>query len=343
MTDDGSIKVEDFTSCRYGGANETLQEPTEHESHNDSAYFNLAPGDAAGVVGAVIRVGMRPNDGYSELSVVMPRSDGTVVFHYARSPLSAADFAVGSPKWESGPLTLEALEPTRRWRLLYTDGDARLVTDPRAFADKPGEVWRASDPVRCEFDLDWVADFPVHVLSPGGNLMPGSDEITYGKNHYEQFGHVSGTLRLGEEEWRIDAAPTFRDHSWGPRIWESAPDQDFVSVYLDDGRRVAAVANRIDGREDAHGIIWRPGDTQPIQIERYEIRVDYSGEPVPPPTIGWTFAGADESISIEGNVLGYMPLRVGKNPVRIAQTILRLEEPAAGRAKTDLTRPIIGG
>ena len=329
-----------YSACRYGAEHDALQPPGDHESHNDSAYFNLTPLGEAGIAGAVIRIGMRPNEGYSEASVVMPRGDGTVVFQYARSPLEAGGFPVGSPRWESGPLTLEASEPTRRWRLAYTGGAARLVRDPRAFAERPGEIWRASPPLECEFELDWQAEFPLHALSPEGNLMPGAEDVAYGKNHYEQFGRIDGTLRLGQEEWRIAGAPSFRDHSWGPRVWESAPDQDFVTVYLDDGRRVAAVANRADGREDAHGVIWTPGAEAPVRLERYEIRTGYAGGPTPGDAIGWTFEGGGQAIEVEGEVIGFMPLRVGRHPVRIAQTILRLGGPLSGRAKTDLTRPI---
>jgi hypothetical protein len=337
---DSTSEVQDFTSCKYGAPNEALQDPGDHESQNDSAYFNFAVPDGAGVVGGVIRVGMRPNEGYSEASVVMPRPDGGVVFHYARSPLDRDAFEVGSRTWGSGPLTLSAVGPTRRWRLSYEGDGARLVSDPRAFAGAPGQTWRASEPIACEFDFQWDADFPMHVLSPGGNLMPGDEQIAYGKNHYEQFGKLSGMLRLGDDEWELADAPSIRDHSWGPRIWESAPDQDFVSVYLDDGRRVVAVCNRKDGREDMHGVCWSPGASQPAQLTRYELRSDYVGGPLATGSIGWTFEADGEVIDIEGEIVGCMPLRVGKNPVRIAQTILHLRGDNPGHAKTDLTRPI---
>ena len=51
-----------YSGCRYGAEHEALQPPGDHESHNDSVYFNLTPGDGAGVAGAVVRIGMRPGD-----------------------------------------------------------------------------------------------------------------------------------------------------------------------------------------------------------------------------------------------------------------------------------------
>jgi hypothetical protein len=322
----------------YGPQHDALQPPGEHDSHNDSVYFNLTP--ASGVAGAIVRIGMRPNEGYSEASVVIPKGDGTVVFEYSRHPLDTDSFPVGSPRWESGALALEAVEPGRRWRISYRGGGTRVVMDPLGFAERPGEIWRASPQLECEFELEWEAEFPVHVLSAEGNLMPGDDEVAYARDHYEQFGRVDGVLRLGQAEHRIEAAPSFRDHSWGPRVWESAPDQDFVTVYLDDGRRAVAVASRSDGREHAHGVIWVPGADAPVQIERYEIRSGYAGGPSPGDAIGWTFEGEGQTIEIEGDVIGFMPLRVGKRAVRIAQTIVRLGVELPGHAKTDLTRPI---
>ena len=331
----------DFSSCNFGSAHESLQAPGEHDSHNDSAYFNFITGDNTGIIGGVIRIGMRPNEGYSEASIVMPMRDGAVAFYYKRSPLSALEYPVGSQQWESASLKLEAVIASRQWRLTYSEKEAvRLVRDPRSFADEPGEVWRASSPTLCEIDLIWEAQYPMHVLSPGGNLMPDGEEIVYAKNHYEQFGSISGTLRLGDEQWQISKAPSFRDHSWGPRIWESASDQDFVTLYLDDGRRVAALANRLDGHEDSHGVIWKPGETAPVQIQQYKILADYAGEPAPTGPIGWKISTSEDVIEVKGEVVGYMPLRVGKNPVRIAQTFLRLDGDLKGWAKTDLTRPI---
>jgi hypothetical protein len=331
----------EFTSCRYGAAHDVIQPLGLHEPHNDSVYFNFVGPLDAGIAGGVIRIGLRPNEGYSEASVVIPIVGAGTLFHYKRSPLQPDGVPVGTPVWSSGPLRIESLEPTRRWRLRYDGDEARIVADTTAFAQEPGVTWRASETTPVAFDFDWQADFPVHVLSTDGSLLPDqeSDDVVYGKNHLEQFGSLTGTLRVGERSWEISAAPGFRDHSWGPRVWESAPDQDFVTVYLDDGRRVATIANRIDGSESFHGIWFEPGDLTPTSIDRYELRTRYAGGPQAE-AVGWTFGAGGREIRVDGDVVGFLPLRVGKHPVRIAQTLLRLSPDAPGQAKTDLTRPI---
>ena len=144
MADQAATSVEGFTSCRFGAESERIQPPSDHEAHNDSVYFNFTPTGRSGVVGGVIRIGLRPNEGYSEASLVLPRADGSVVFHYLRSPLAPGDLPVGGPAWRSGPLSLAAVEPTRAWRLTYAGDDTRVVTDrPSESASEFTEASRA--------------------------------------------------------------------------------------------------------------------------------------------------------------------------------------------------------
>ena len=328
-----------WTSCQFGAAHEVVQEPGDHPSHNESPYFNFMPEEDCPVAGAIVRIGLRPFDGYSEASMVIPRRDGGTVFHYLRSPLTREDVPVGTARWASGPMAFEAVEPTRRWHLDYAGDDARWVKDTELFGQAPGEGWRASERVRVSLSVDWEAEFPIHVLSADGHELPEQMDMAYGKAHYEQFGLVTGTLRIGDEAWQLSGVPAFRDHSWGARVWERHPDQDFLSAYLDDGRRVVVIANRDEGSESFHGVIWTPGAEKPIEVERYELRTSYDGGATAPEKIGFTIEGGGETIEIDGTVTGFMPLRVGRTPTRIGQTTLTFP---GGRAKTDLTRPLPG-
>lgn len=44
--------------------------------------------------------------------------------------------------------------------------------------------------------------------TPGETSMMGTD-------HYEQFGTVSGRLRVGAQSWQLTDVPSMRDHTWG--------------------------------------------------------------------------------------------------------------------------------
>ena len=40
------------------------------------------------------------------------------------------------------------------------------------------------------------------------------------QGHFEQTGRVSGTIRLGDEQWDVNGFGV-RDKSWGPRTWQA--------------------------------------------------------------------------------------------------------------------------
>ena len=40
------------------------------------------------------------------------------------------------------------------------------------------------------------------------------------QGHFEQTGRVTGRIRLGDEQWDVDAYGV-RDKSWGPRTWQA--------------------------------------------------------------------------------------------------------------------------
>jgi hypothetical protein len=331
----------DFTSCRFAAEHETVQPVGEHQQHNDSVYFEFFRPQDDGPVGGVIRVGLRPNDGYGEMSIMMPLPNGHVIFEYVRSPLALQAVDVGGSRWESGSLLIAAEQPTRHWRISCATSSARVIEDPAAFFADPGAVWRASATVGCKIDLDWEAEFPMHVLSPDGNLLPGGSEMLYGRAHYEQFGRVSGEIRIGKSLHTLSSAESFRDHSWGPRVWESAPDQDFLTAAFDDGRRIAVLCNRGDDEELSHGVMWSPAATAPVRLSAYELLYDAGSEVVPTSPIGWRLGWEDGStIALRGAVDGCMPLKVGQRRVWLAQTFLKLIDEHGGVAKVDLSRPI---
>jgi hypothetical protein len=93
---------------------------------------------------------------------------------------------------EVGPLSIRILEPYRRARLLWA----------------PSEL-----PV--SFDLEWTAFLPPSEEKPHFNRSNGRSFQDY--RRYTQAGRVSGALRLGGEEHRIEDWWGGRDHSWGVR------------------------------------------------------------------------------------------------------------------------------
>lgn len=328
-----------WTVCRYDGTDECLHEPGREQLYNESVYFNFTTGLASGPLGGVLRIGLRPGDGYAELSLNLPLDDGTILFLYERNPLDYDGFEVGSPRWRSGAMQAEALEPTRRWRLGFAD-EARAVGDPAGFGRDPGATLRASKLVPCEIELELEGSHPIYTLSESGDLVPDK-EVAYAKNHYEQICSVSGAIAVAGERWEIHSQPGFRDHSWGPRDWQSTPWTTFATIALDDGEHVVVVSQRLDGEDHVHGVSWNCDGV--AEIASYDVVSDYAGEPALEEPLSMSFAVAGEQpVILEAKVDAYLPLRhrSGDQMIRTAQALLTMSgDGRRGVAWTDVTRP----
>jgi hypothetical protein len=331
---------EPWTSCRYSAADEALHDPADAELYSESVYFNFVTGCDDGPAGGIMRVGLRPLDGYAELSLNLPLADGTALFCYQREPLDAAAFSIGNPRWRCGGMLLEVIEPTRRWRMRFQGDGARHVREPARLAVDPGAALRASEAVAVELELEFEGRFPLHTLSRSGDIAEGGG-VAFARNHYEQFGAVSGTIATAGKVHRVTAGPAFRDHSWGPRDWQAAPHSDFITIVASDGSATAGFVVRLRGTDLAAGVRWEASGPQTIRS--LEIDTDYAGEPTLRRPLTIDIATAERRVRYEARVRAFLPLRHRREDrtVRIGQALLELEGPTGPAAGwTDLTRPV---
>ncbi len=209
-------------------ADELFHPVGDHAAWSESYYFNFVDPDTG--VGAFTRMGFRPNDGWADALHVVYLPKGRVAFTYGRrtdlspsvvSTLGPADPTVGN-------LTLRRGEAFRRWDIVYS-GDAKDVGDPTvmlaATRDRP-KGW--SRPAHLDMDVAFEAISDPH-YAVGGS-----------QGHFEQTGRVSGTIRLGDEQWHVNGFGV-RDKSWGPRTWQGPSD----AATTDAG--VASVAAAVRG------------------------------------------------------------------------------------------------
>jgi hypothetical protein len=104
-------------------------------------------------------------------------------------------------------------------------GSARRVPEAVLF-----EGPLADDPhYRLAFDLEYEAIAPVWDISKVGHKTE-----FMGAGHVEQFGRLRGTIRLDRESFSYDTLIN-RDHSRGPRVFDSNIRHSWLQGYLDDG------------------------------------------------------------------------------------------------------------
>jgi hypothetical protein len=329
----------EWTACRYGADDEALHDPAEQALYNESVYFNFVTGGPDGPLGGILRVGLRPVDGYAELSLNLPLGDGSTVFLYERQPLALDEFRVGSGAWRCGGMCAAVLVPTRTWSLRFVGDTPKRLSDPALFGRDPGAALRAATTCRVALDLQFDGRFPLHALSESGDIVAGGT-AAFARNHYEQFGTITGAIELDGAASTV-AGGAFRDHSWGPRDWQSAPDSDFTTVLGADGSGIVAFSARLDGDDHAHGVRWSEQGLE--RVSGFTVLSDYAGEE----TIGEALAVAFElprrTLRYEATVRAFLPLRHRgvSGTVRIGQTLLEFSGPAGAAAGwSDFTRPV---
>ena len=144
----------------------------------------------------------------------------------------------------------------------------------------PNEHYRLSfqDRSTIDFDLDWRAAGPAWVRTTRDRRIQGGDAAGEDKpRHLDQFGHVTGTLRLHGDDIPIDCY-AMRDHSWWhlrPEHWKdnggrsnyitamASPDTAFFGagpggfVLLDGVRRDMVEGSKRRERDPDHGFMRR--------------------------------------------------------------------------------------
>lgn len=201
-------------------ADEGSHQPGDEELWNESWYFDFA--DGAQDVGGWVRLGLYPNRNAAWINALvcgpgMP-TIGIVDFD---APLPA-DYTETTT--DTAHLGLEPVEPLRTYRVTVR-GRGEAHDDPAALLR--GEAGR---PVDLTMDLTWT--------TVG---TPYRYRIT---TRYEIACTVSGTVTADGREYRFDAAPGQRDHSWGVRDWW-AMDWVWNALHLDDGTHLHGVDLRI--------------------------------------------------------------------------------------------------
>lgn len=165
---------------------------------NESFYFNVY--DEENDICVFMRIGLKPNANERSAFCFMMMPDGSVVGIKDQEPL-------GSGTLDAKGLHFEVVEPERRWKMAFNGHMARM-TD------------KGPCPVPVSFVLAFEArnevfDYRKCVDGEGERI---SQQVA--SEHLEQFGRVTGSLMVGEEQFDISGLGE-RDHSWGVRDWNA--------------------------------------------------------------------------------------------------------------------------
>lgn len=181
---------------------------------SESYYFNFI--DPTTKVGMFTRMGFRPGNGWADGLHVVYLGGRRVAFTYGRRDIGK-DLSQYDGDLKAGDLVIECIEPHKQWRIRY-EGPAQDIAEAEVLLERsklrPDGWFR---PATLKMDLVFDCLTEPHYAAKGE------------RGHFEQSGHVTGQIALGDETWQADGYGV-RDKSWGPRDWGAGERDESTAV-----------------------------------------------------------------------------------------------------------------
>ena len=267
------------------------------KNFNESMYFNFFDNRLG--QGGFLRIGNRANEQYAEVTLCLYQPDGTVLFNYRRPEIHDND------AFNAGGMRFETLEPLLRLRTTY-EGTAVHLTEPAQMSD-PGKAFRENPHRPISIDLVHEAVGPVYGSSGAGREVQ-DPEREFAKAHYEQHMRVAGTLTIDGNAVEIDGYG-LRDHSWGPRYWQNIHSYRWLTCSF--GPDLNIMVSEVTPTPDVrlqNGVVIRNGNVE--RIVQVDIDSEFeAGTPYHRAMTAKVGLESGESVTIEGAVKGFIPLR----------------------------------
>ncbi len=259
------------------------------ENFNESVYFNFF--DREQNRGGFVRIGNRANEGYAEVTAIVWNPDGSAVFNYLKPEIDNND------GWQAGGLEINVVEPGERLTTRFA-GRAVYLADPRAMAD-PGKAFKENPHQELVIDLTHDAVGPLygHVGEPGD----GND---FARAHTEQHMRVAGSISLDGVQQPFSGWG-LRDHSWGPRYWQSTPSYRWITGNFGDDLGMIV---RTNGQGEGGGLFHEGQVLKRIQHTRLETEYEPGTRFHKRLRATLTMEDGAERV-LEGRVMGFIPLR----------------------------------
>lgn len=279
---------------------EYMHEPTDHPQFNESMYFNFVDGKSG--FATLIRMGNRANEGHAEVTVLLYMPDGGAAFHFERADIK------DNSAFNSAGLRFEIVEPFKRSRVTF-GGNLRMMRHGTELED-PKKVFAENPLKRVAIAFDYEDVVPMFGLgggdSRGSGIAGAEDSIATG--HYQGPCRVSGTITI-DGEVRTLAGLGYRDHSWGPRVWQGPAYWRWVCGIADEKNAFIGWLAKIgDKRPPDRGVVLRDGRLS--YVERIELESSYGPKPHYPETMRMTLHTVDGSThQVSGRSLNLVPLR----------------------------------
>ncbi len=265
---------------------------------NESALFHYAGHDEAGqLLGGLIRVANRPNEGYAECTILVWLPDGSALFNFERPSIE------GNERWYASGWKIDVIEPggvlfrTRFEGSVLNLRNPRLMAEPKAAFKEPR--------VQLNFDLRHAGKAPLTEFKHHRALDTPEERERYGTSGLQQLTKCFGSLEIDRERRYQIQGFGWRDHNWGPRNWQGMTNHTFLTGNFGEEEGFSLYST-IDG----HGYYFHRGRDLIIEVATLAIETECAQGTAEPERIRATIELANgERHEIVGRQKGYMPLR----------------------------------
>lgn len=281
---------------RLEAADEGMHRPSAEPHFNESVYCNGF--DRRTGAGGWMRLGNRVNEGYAELSVCLYLPDGRIACQFQRPTIDSND------RFAAGGLAYAVKTPLRDVEMTY-DGELLVLDDPNLLRE-PKRLFESATRAPGHVRLTQAAASPVHggvPDTPGHEPMYGWD---FSLGHFNQHTHVTGEITIGSERFSIEGGG-WRDHSWGPRLWQNIYFYRLFIAHLGEGRGFMLLKiTDSAGRARRLGVLLVEGRYE--EIQDMDVTTEWTAER-DPKSIRLGVRTAARSVVIRGEVVSLAPLR----------------------------------
>lgn len=283
-------------SYRFERSDELMHRPSAEPHFNESVYCNGFDGVTG--VGGWMRLGNRVNEGYAELSVCLYLPDGRIVCQFQRPKIQSNE------RFDAGGLRYSVATPPGDIRMSYS-GELLVVRDPELLRH-PEKLFTSAERSSGTVELELQGDSPIH----GG--VPTSDEIEpmYGRNfslgHFNQHTRVTGEITCGNDKFKLDGFG-WRDHSWGPRLWQNIYYYRLFLANLGHGRGFMLLKiTDTSGRTRRLGVLLVDGKYE--EVVEFDLFTEWTDRQ-DPSVVRLAVKTQNRTAIIVGEVLNVAPLR----------------------------------
>lgn len=274
-------------------SDEYMHENTGEANFNESMYFNFYDRDAK--LGGFVRIGNRPNEHYAEMTVAVYLPDHTALFMYKRPQIA------DNSRFAAGGLEFTVHEPFKRLSVSY-DGHAVFLVQPLDLAD-PKQAFTSNPFRHVQLELDYAGLSPMY----GGEHDGTNTEMVFAKGHYEQHVRATGRVTIDGQESAIRGFG-LRDHSWGPRSWQSPKFYRWLTCEFDDGFGfMGSQIVTVNGTEWLSGFVFQNGENH--FVHHVDLHTDVIGDERYHDQLTVKLQTAKGAFDITGKVLTMLPLR----------------------------------